>query len=353
MRDPAELYQLTRDAKKVLAIENPALGDSIHLLPALKLLRDNYPRAQLQVIAGAPSFFQSIAPWVDVPQPAMRRRPFDNIGLIKALRREHIDVVFVFSGHNRAGLIANLIGARYRVGRRTDHNKPWWWQPLLYTHTVDLPWHQEPMFLQHWKLLKMCGLQGDRVEFGARIKPEWFLECGLTEADRKTYLHVSPYYSFAGKELPVEQYVDLLTRLHERYGRIALSCGPAERERALLRALVRSLPFQPWRVFDGTLNVNQYIALIDGARLHLSGDSGGLHVARMVHTPSVCWYRRRWDYRNWAPGINEPLHRVIFTEDVAEDACHGIANDALAAAARELLDAVAAAQSERRLTVES
>jgi ADP-heptose:LPS heptosyltransferase len=337
MSDPADFLALTRGAAKVLAIENPALGDSIHLLPALKLLRDNYPQAQLQVVAGPPSFFEAVAPWIDKAWPQMERRPLDNLELARALRRERIDAVFVFSGHNRANLLANLIGARWRAGRRTDHNKPWWWQPLLFTRTVDLPWHREPMFMQHWQMLKRCGLQGEQPDFGCRVRPEWLLETGLDPAARKTYLHMSPYYSFAGKELPLEQYVDLLVRLQKRHDRVILSCGPQERERGLLDALVQRLPFQPFRVYAGNLSLNQYIGLIDGARLHLSGDSGGLHVARMVGTPSVCWYRRRWDYLNWAPSPAETLHRVVFTDDVDEDACRGISNDALLAAVEELL----------------
>ena len=337
MPDAADFYELTRGARKILAIENPALGDSIHLLPALKLLRDNYPEAQLNVIAGPQSFFRSVAPWIDVPRRPLARRPLDNLDLIRELRADRMDAVFVFSGHNRASMLANLIGARRRVGRRTDHNKPWWWQPLLYTRTVDYPWHQEPMFLQHWQMLKRCGLHGDTPEYGAQVNPDWLLQCGLEAQDRKTYVHVSPYYSFAGKELVREQYIELLTALHREYGRVVLSCGPAERERTLLQALVPLLPFQPWRVFPGTLTVDQYLGLIDGARLHLSGDSGGLHVARMVGTPSVSWYRRRWDYLNWVPGPTETAHRVIFTEDTSEDACRGIATADLLGAARELL----------------
>ncbi|HWY23707.1 MAG TPA: glycosyltransferase family 9 protein, partial [Nevskia sp.] len=290
MSDPAEFYALTRDARKVLAIENPALGDSIHLLPALKRLRESYHRAQLQVVAGAPSFFRSVAPWVDLAWPEMPRRPIDNRALIASLRRERIDAVFVFSGHNRAGVVANLIGARHRVGRRTDHKKPWWWQPLLYTHTVNYPWHGEPMFRQHLQLLKACGLPGDYSEapgqYGARVLPEWFDQCGMSAGERKTYLHISPYYSYAGgdagRELPLQQYVDLLTRLRERLPRVILSCGPSERERTLLKTLVENLPFTPWRVYAGDLSLNQYIALVDGACLHLGGDSGGTHVARML-----------------------------------------------------------------------
>lgn len=340
MPDPSDFYALTRDADSVLAIENPALGDAIHLLPALKLLRDAYPRAKLHVVGGPPSFYQSVAPWIDHAWPEMPRKPLANRELMQALRRERLGAVYVFSGHNRANLLANLIGARWRAGRHSDHNKPWWWQPLLFTRTVDYPWHQEPMFMQHWQVARHLGVPGDTPRFAAQVQPQWFLDTGMKAEDRKSYIHVSPYYGHAGKELPLEQYVELLTALHQRYGRVILSCGPKERECGLVGALALRLPFEPYKVYAGDLTVNQYIALVDGARLHLSGDSGGLHVARMAGTPSVCWYRRRWDYRNWAPGPDEAaLHRVVFTEDTGEDACRGIANADLLAAAQDLIGA--------------
>jgi ADP-heptose:LPS heptosyltransferase len=216
MSDPSDFYAQSREAKKILAIEDPALGDSIHLLPALKLLREAYPRAELHVMAGPPSFFRSVAPWIDRVWPEMPRPTLANVPVARALRRERIEAVFCFSSHNRANLLANLIGARWRAGRHSDHNKPWWWQPLLYTRTVDYPWHLEPMFLQHWHTAKGFGVPGDTVAFGAQIKPEWFVEAGMSADERKTYVHVSPFYVFPGKELPMAQYVDLLTRLQQR-----------------------------------------------------------------------------------------------------------------------------------------
>ena len=337
MANTADFYAQTRDAKKILVVDTGALGDTVHLLPALHMIRSNYPAAEIHTVAGPPEFFRAVAPWVDRPWPGMRRKPADNIELVRALRREHLDAVFVLTGHNRAGLIGNLAGARWRLGRRTDENKPWWWQPLLYTHTATYPWHQEPMYRQHLQILQQCGLKTEAPQFGARVLPEWLHQAGVAEPDRKSYIHVSPYYSFAGKELPPEQYVELLTALHQRYGRVVLSCGPAPRERELLQKLVERLPFQPWKVCAGTLSLEQYIALIDGARLHLSGDSGGLHVSLMTGTPGVCWYRRRWDYRNWAPAPDDPIHRLVLTDDISEDACRGVSTEALLAAAQELL----------------
>ncbi len=337
MSDSADFFASSRDAKKVLVIDIPALGDTVHLLPALHLIRQNYPQAELHVMAGDPGFYAALVPWVDRCWPPVRRPFLKNLSLIGQLRREHFDAVIVITSHNRMVLIANMIGARWRLGRHTDEKKPWWWQPLLYTHTVNYPFHQELMYLQRWRMLKQCGLQGEAPEFHVALQPQWFGECGLTPDDRKTYLHVSPYYSFAGKELPVAQYVDLLTRLHALCPRIVLSCAPPKRECELLQNLVAQLPFTPFRMYPGTLSIYQYIALVDGARVHLGGDSGGLHVARMVGTPSVSWYRARVDYRNWAPAPLEPDHRLVLTEDISEDACRSISTDAVLAAAADLL----------------
>ena len=337
MAEAGDFYALTRGARKVLAIENPALGDSIHLLPALKLLRDAYPQAELQVVGGPASFFQSVAPWIDRAWQPLRRKTTDNRPLMRALRAERIDAVYCFSGHNRANILANLIGARWRAGRRTDHNKPWWWQPLLYTRTVDYPWHREPFFLQHWHTARALGVPGGEPQFGAQVDPRWLEQAGIEAAARGSYLVVAPYYGFVGKELPRQQYVELLAELQHRYGRVVLSCGPKPREMQLLNELAALLPFQPYRVFAGNLTMEQYIGVVAGARLHLSGDSGGLHVARMAGTPSVSWYRRRWDYLNWAPAPSETAHRVVFTDDTSEGQCHGIDNAALLAAAQELI----------------
>jgi hypothetical protein len=57
----------------------------------------------------------------------------------------------------------------------------------------------------------------------------------------------------------------------------------------------------------------------------------------MAGTPSVCWYRWSWDYQIWAPGPSETLHRVLVTKQVSDEACLGIANDELLAAAQELI----------------
>lgn len=338
MSEGTDFHARTRDAKKLLVIDIGGLGDTVHLLPALRLIRDNYPRAQLHVVAGNPEFYEALVPWVDVRWPPMQRPFTKNLALIRALRRERFDAVIVITSHHRAVLIAWLSGARWRLGRRTDEKKPWWWQPLFYTHTVAYPFHLEPMYVQRSRMLQACGLVGEAPRLELRIPERAFLDCGLEENDRKTYVHVSPCCGSPGNELPLAQYVELLTRLHARHGRVVVSCGASGRERLRLRELVRQLPFTPFRVYAGDLPVVRYVALIAAARLHLGGDSGGLHVARMVGTPSVSWYQRRIEYRNWAPHDSErALHRVLYTDAVRADYAGGINTGDLLRAADDLL----------------
>src|SRR5689334_14059686 len=51
--DPANFYNKTRDARKVVVVDLGFLGDTVHLLPALHELKRNYSRAELHVVTSA------------------------------------------------------------------------------------------------------------------------------------------------------------------------------------------------------------------------------------------------------------------------------------------------------------
>src|SRR5436853_7161362 len=81
--------------RKLLVIELAGLGDNVHLLPALWLVRRQWPGAELHVMVNAnvASLFK-LTPWVDrlwsyptAPKPGVR----ENLRWANALRREHFD----------------------------------------------------------------------------------------------------------------------------------------------------------------------------------------------------------------------------------------------------------------------
>jgi ADP-heptose:LPS heptosyltransferase len=51
-------------------------------------------------------------------------------------------------------------------------------------------------------------------------------------------------------------------------------------------------------------------ALLQSSRLHLGGDSGGLHVAWMTGVPTVTWFRRYDGLPDWQP-VGDRYRSVI------------------------------------------
>jgi ADP-heptose:LPS heptosyltransferase len=153
------------EARKVLVMELAGLGDNVHLLPALWLVRRRWPDADLHVMVNAhvASLFK-LTPWVNriwpypsQPKPGLR----DNLRWASDLRHEKYEVVINTTGSDRSSLITWATRAPRRFGRRPSDGGPPGWR-LLYTDVVEQPFYREPMFRQKWRCLAQAGFRRGR-----------------------------------------------------------------------------------------------------------------------------------------------------------------------------------------------
>jgi ADP-heptose:LPS heptosyltransferase len=202
---------------------------------------------------------------------------------------------------------------------------------------MDFRYAQEPMYRQWLECLAQGGFSRD-AGFNIHLPQNALDGSGITEADRGSYIHLSPNCSGESGQLPAAQIVELLEALHRRLPRyrIVLSAMETERERARMAVILGGLSFRPWLVHQGTLDVIQLSAVVGAAALHLSGDTGPLHLAWMLDTPSVSWFRVKFDNLEYLPP--PPRHRSVLSR--TEDAeLTGIATAELVEAAAGLLGA--------------
>ena len=90
---PANFYEETKSARKIIVVDLGFLGDSVHLVPALWEIKRHYPTAQLHTLSAAVGAeLLGLVPCVDrawafplTPQSPPWWRHWDIIG---ALRRE-------------------------------------------------------------------------------------------------------------------------------------------------------------------------------------------------------------------------------------------------------------------------
>jgi ADP-heptose:LPS heptosyltransferase len=294
------------------------LGDSIHLLPALWVLRQAYPEAELHVMVSEHvTKIMEVAPWIDKVwgYPRFPRGPkwYQDFGRIRRLRAANFDVVINLNGSDRSSILTGLSGARWRLGRRPEDGGPAFWS-AMFTHIVEHPYKTELISTQRWHCLKKAGFPGEKPELHIDIPAEAKRRALEKAGGDGGWIHVSPFTTENYKELPPAQLAEVLRELHRRFPdkKIILTCAGNDREKSKMSALLALLDFRPWRVFAGNLDLLELTAIVQASCLHLGGDSGGLHVAWMTGVPTVSWFRRYDGLADWQP-VGEG-HRSLIGE---------------------------------------
>jgi len=311
VRPPEAFYSRTRTARKVMVLDLGFLGDTIHLLPSLWMVRQAYPQAELHVtVASHVTSFMSCVPWVNqvwgymrYPRHATLR---ENWAMITRLRREKFDVVINLNGSDRSSWLTFLSGARERLGRLPDDGGPPFWKRMFTDH-VYFPFTEDPVYVQRCRCLERAGFPFTAPEFHAQINPADLAVADISAADKGSYFHISPFTTADYKELSPEQLVAFMAALAEKFPdkKLAISCAPTERELEKMKALLARLPQKPWRAFAGNLNLVQLAAVIQHSAGHFCGDTGPLHLAVMTGTPTVAWFWPNPGLRQWVPTGNQ------------------------------------------------
>lgn len=335
-------FARTRAAKKVMVLDLGFLGDTVHLLPALWLVRQAYPQAELHVtVASHITSLMDCVPWVNrvwgymrYPRHATLR---ENLQMVARLRREKFDVVINLNGSDRSSWLTFLSGARERLGRLPDDGGPPFWKRMFTAH-VSHPFGDEPVYLQRCRCLEKAGFPFTPPEFHAQIDPANLRAAEIAETDRGGYFHLSPFTTADAKELPPAQLAELMGALVKKFPekKLALSCAPTPREREKLERLLALLPHKPWRVFAGNLNLVQLAAVIQHSALHFCGDTGPFHLAVMTNTPTVAWFWPNPGIRQWLPA-DKSFRVIVGANEPGTPFLSRIATDELVAAAQSVL----------------
>ena len=340
--DSTDFLQRTRAAKKVMVLDLGFLGDTIHLLPALWMIRQAYPAAELFVtVASHVTSVMDCVPWVNhvwgymrFPRHATLR---ENWRMVSRLRREKFDVLINLNGSDRSSWLTFFSGARERLGRIPDDGGPPLWRQMFTAH-VRHPSDSEPVYLQRCHCLQKAGFPFSQPEFHVELRPENLRAADISETDTGNYFHLSPFTTADYKELAPPQLAELIAALARDFPgkKLVISCAPTDREQKKMAELLALLPQKPWRVLAGELNLTQLATVIQHSALHFCGDTGTLHLALMTGAKSVCWFWPNPGLKVWTPPGS--LNRTIIgANQPGETYLLGIETAALVQAAREAL----------------
>ena len=308
MNPGAGFYSATRQARRVLVLDPGMLGDTLHLLPAMRELRRNYSRAELHVLCspvGAELHRMAghaTQLW-PLSQERKERRLGEQLRLLLTLRRLRFDASLNFGTNDRNLIYAAVVSARRRLGRRWDR----WhvWSGLCVPDWVTVQGAGKAVFEERLIMLAAAGFPIQQTQLTLPVPEEariWAL-ANIPEGA----VHVSINASTSLKEWPLGHWSETARRIAADLGRPIIATGSNQaRERQRLDALASAVP--GIRVLAG-LPIPLLAATIGRCSLHVGADSGALHLAVAVGTPSISLFRDYPGWETWAP--QGDAHQVL------------------------------------------
>jgi ADP-heptose:LPS heptosyltransferase len=286
-------YNQTRSARKIIVVDLGFLGDSVHLTPSLVEIKRHYPEAELHVVA-APSgaALLEMAPNVDRVWafPLGPKSPpwYRHWNIIGALRRERFDLAINFSGSDRTVFITALTGAKWRVACQGARKH--FWGPWLIKSWVPPVQDVMPVYEGRRQFLASLGFTLAPARFDVKVPDAaQALARSLTPGPS---VHFSINASGPLAEWPVESWAALAKTLRQRRPDLAMVAtatgAPRERERL---GRFQTLAGLTGIIARADLRVPELAAVIERSVLHVGADSGALHLAAAMGTPSVSFFR--------------------------------------------------------------
>src|SRR2546428_8289794 len=172
----AEFLNRTRDAKKVMVLDLGFLGDTVHSLPAVWVVRQAYPQAELHfAVAEHVTSLRECLPWVEqvwgYPRFPKHATLKENLSMVARMRRERFDVLINLNGSDRSSWLTFFSGARERLGRMPDDGGPPFWKRMFTAH-LSHPFTGEPVYLPRCHRFGKAGFPFTQPGFYTPVEPD-------------------------------------------------------------------------------------------------------------------------------------------------------------------------------------
>lgn len=319
-------------APRVLIVRLSAIGDVVHVLPALAALRRAMPDAHLAwiveslsapLLEGHPMLDELIV----YPRARWRRQGYlrslagDARRFFGEMRRRRFDVAIDFQGLTKSAIIPWLSKIPTRIGYGGDDGREisrW-----FYTARPTPPDEIRHVVHRNLYLLTALGVTAPALEFlfpdfsAEREQVSRLLEEQGIGADERLVL-LNPGAGWETKRWPAEYFGRLAARIARDLGRsVLLTWGPGEE--ALIEQALGEVPadVRPHVHRAPRTTLREFVALLDRCLVMVGGDTGPVHLAAARGVPVVAIYGGS------DPKRNSPLgHKLVRVLDNPEVECY-------------------------------
>jgi heptosyltransferase I len=300
-----------------LVVRLGSLGDIVHTFPAVAALRKSFPEAKIVWLTHPrwKGLVESSELATEIWEIETRSRRSSR-ETIARIRRAKFTAAIDYQGLWKSAALPFLGGVSRRIGFSSQTIREFG-VPILYTDRVHA---RKPHIAdQNGELSLHAGAQSGVASFSLSVQAvqEMFVLQLLRGFGIEKYVVLSPGGGWSSKCWPPERYGALCKRIFEMLGlRCVVNYGPGEDE---LVAAVKAASREADPVaYNGSLS--QLMSLLRHAACIVGGDTGPLHLAVALATPSVAIFgptdpARNGPYRIGEAGDVSKLDTVLRSED--------------------------------------
>jgi ADP-heptose:LPS heptosyltransferase len=278
--------------REVLVLRLDRIGDVVMSLPALYELRAALPKARIRLAVGAWSaavvrhapvdeILVWSAPWAGRESEGAEGA----LGLARRardLRASRLDLALDLQGDVRSSMLLWLTGARIRAGYANTGGAG------LLTHVIPLDETVSWIEQNRRAVEAVLGSEIARVTVDPLTDEDRGFAARFREALgplRRPLVGIHPSGGRPVKQWDITRWADVAALLQREFGATIVVTG-SEADKPLAETLAQALRVPPVDV-TGRLGVRETMAVIDVLDLFLSSDTGPMHMACAVDTPSV------------------------------------------------------------------
>jgi heptosyltransferase I len=283
----------------LLIVRLGALGDVVHAVPAAAALRNAFPHARIDWLVEAKHrAIVDLVTVVDRTIPLERSTPAGWTAVVRVLRQTAYDVAIDLQGLLKSAVLARGSGAARVVGFSIWHLREKTARPFYSDAHEAEGGH---VIAKNLRLLRAVGVEDDEIRFPLADVPSAALDELRRRIGARPFALINPGAAWPNKRWPPERFGELASFLREACGLDPIVLwGPGEE--ALANQVIEGS--------SGTASVApqtgiaDLVALARASALVVSGDTGPLHIATAVGTPTVSLF-----------GPTDPARNGPFAED--------------------------------------
>lgn len=274
---------LIKDPRKILIIKPSSLGDVVHSLPFLNVIRTCFPKAEIHwVIAKGLEGLLEGHPMVNklwiINKDKWKK--IKNVkgtinelkGLFKELKKEKFDLVVDLQGLLRSGILTSATSAPVRIGFAEAREG----SKIFYTHKVEggRDIHAVDRYLKIADFLG-CNITDIRFPFPLHFKSSIITNYSLPE----DYAVIVPGARWKTKVWPSKKFGKLSSKLP-----IMTVIVGSKTDIDIANEIVALSKGKATSLADKT-DLKELIEVIRNARFMVSNDSGPMHIAAALGIP--------------------------------------------------------------------